>query len=98
MKRINHGSVNMESSPVEGSLSQGLGQNSNASPFAATRTLNDNTTLEDNEISRTTNNSGNIEEEEGEESSLFESKKRKMTSKVWDEFTKIKLPDRREKA
>ncbi|GKB26768.1 hypothetical protein Tco_0866169 [Tanacetum coccineum] len=77
----------MESSPVEGSSSQGLGQNSTASPFAATRTPNDNPTLEDNEINRTTNNSGTVEEEE-EESSHFEIKKRKMTSKVWNEFTK----------
>ncbi|GJS36116.1 zinc finger BED domain-containing protein RICESLEEPER 2-like protein [Tanacetum coccineum] len=87
----------MESSPVEGSSSQGLGQNSTASPFAATRTPNDNPTLEDNEINRTTNNR-NMEEEEEEESSHFESKKRKTTSKVWDEFTKIKLPDGRQKA
>ncbi|GJT61665.1 zinc finger BED domain-containing protein RICESLEEPER 2-like protein [Tanacetum coccineum] len=87
----------MESSPVEGSSSQGLGQNSTASPFAATRTPNDNPTLEDNEINRTTNNSGTVEEEE-EESSHFESKKRKTTSKVWNEFTKITLPDGRQKA
>ncbi|GJZ88910.1 zinc finger BED domain-containing protein RICESLEEPER 2-like protein [Tanacetum coccineum] len=86
----------MESSPVEGSSSQGLGQNSTASPFAATGTPNDNPTLEDNEINRTTNNSGNMDEEE--ESSHFESKKRKTTSKVWDEFTKITLPDGRQKA
>ncbi|GJS61919.1 zinc finger BED domain-containing protein RICESLEEPER 2-like protein [Tanacetum coccineum] len=87
---------NMESSLVEGSSSQGLGQNSAASLFATTGSPNDNLTLEDNEINRTTNNSGNIEEEE--ESSHFESKKRKTTSKVWDEFTKITLPDGRQKA
>nr|GEZ98853.1 peroxisomal fatty acid beta-oxidation multifunctional protein AIM1-like [Tanacetum cinerariifolium] len=44
-----------------------------------------------------TNNSGNIEKEE-EESSHFEIKKRKTTSKVWDEFKKIKLHDGRQKA
>ncbi|GKA68688.1 zinc finger BED domain-containing protein RICESLEEPER 2-like protein [Tanacetum coccineum] len=71
----------MESSPVEGSSSQGLGQNSTASPFDATGMPNDNPTLENNEINRTTNNSGNMEEEQEEESSHFESKKRKMTSK-----------------
>nr|GEY69179.1 zinc finger BED domain-containing protein RICESLEEPER 2-like [Tanacetum cinerariifolium] len=87
----------MESSQVEGSSSQGLGKNSTASPFAATRTPHENPTLEDNEINRTTNNSGNMEEEE-EESSHFESKKRKMTSKVWNEFIKIKLPDGHQKA
>nr|GEV21522.1 zinc finger BED domain-containing protein RICESLEEPER 2 [Tanacetum cinerariifolium] len=87
----------MESSLVEGSSSQGLGKNSIASPFAATRTPHENPTLEDNEINRTTNNSGNMEEEE-EESYHFESKKRKTTSKVWNEFTKIKLPDGRQKA
>nr|GEV06843.1 hypothetical protein [Tanacetum cinerariifolium] len=87
----------MESSQVEGSSSQGLGQHSTASPFVATGTPNDNLNLEDNEINRTTNNSGNMEEEE-EESSHFESKKRKTTSKVWNEFTKIKLPDGRQKA
>ncbi|GKC71447.1 zinc finger BED domain-containing protein RICESLEEPER 2-like protein [Tanacetum coccineum] len=86
----------MESSPVEGSSSQGLGQNSAASLFAATGTPNDNPTLEDNEINRTTNNSGNIEEEE--EISHFKRKKRKTISKVWDEFTKITLPDGRQKA
>nr|GEW39766.1 zinc finger BED domain-containing protein RICESLEEPER 2-like [Tanacetum cinerariifolium] len=36
--------------------------------------------------------------EEEEESSHFESKKRKTTSKVWNEFTKIKLADGRQKA
>ncbi|GJS67051.1 zinc finger BED domain-containing protein RICESLEEPER 2-like protein isoform X1 [Tanacetum coccineum] len=87
----------MESSLVEGSSSQGLGQNSTASPFTATGTPNDNPILEDNEINRTTNNNGTMEEEE-EESSHFESKKRKTTSKVWNEFTKITLPDGRQKA
>ncbi|GJZ95929.1 putative ribonuclease H-like domain-containing protein [Tanacetum coccineum] len=89
---------NMESSPVEGSSSQGLGQNSTASPFDATGMPNDNPTLENNEINRTTNNSGNMEEEQEEESSHFESKKRKTTSKVWNKFTKIMLPDGRKKA
>nr|GEV95439.1 putative zinc finger, BED-type [Tanacetum cinerariifolium] len=87
----------MESSLVEGSSSQGLGQNSTASPFAATGMLNDNPNLEDNEINRTTNNSGNMEEEQDEESSHFKSKKRKTTTKVWDEFKKIKLHDGCEK-
>nr|GEZ56079.1 zinc finger BED domain-containing protein RICESLEEPER 2-like [Tanacetum cinerariifolium] len=38
------------------------------------------------------------QEEEEEESSHFEIKKRKTTSKVWDEFKKIKLPNGRQKA
>nr|GEV83689.1 hypothetical protein [Tanacetum cinerariifolium] len=68
----------MESSTVEGSSSQGLWQNSTASPFVVIGMPNDNPTLEDNEINGTTNNSGNMEEEEGEESSHFESKKRHL--------------------
>nr|GEX59152.1 hypothetical protein [Tanacetum cinerariifolium] len=79
--------INMESSLVEESSSQGLRKNNTDSLSIATGTPNDNPT----------NNSGNIKEEE-EESSHFETKKRKMTSKVWDEFKKIKLPDGGQKA
>nr|GEV86143.1 hypothetical protein [Tanacetum cinerariifolium] len=77
----------MESSLVEESSSQGLRQNNTDSLSIATGMPNDNPT----------NNSKNIKEEE-EESSHFKTKKRKMTSKVWDEFKKIKLPDGRQKA
>lgn len=87
----------MESSPNDGSSSQGLGQNSSGSQFVATGTSKDNPSLEDNEANHPTNNSGNIEEEE-DESSHFGPKRRKYTSKVWLEFKRIKLPDGREKA
>ncbi|PWA52468.1 zinc finger BED domain-containing protein RICESLEEPER 2 [Artemisia annua] len=88
----------MESSPNDGSSSQGLGQNGSTSQFVATRTSKDNPSLEDNEIDHTTNNSGNLEEGQEEESSHFKCKKRKQTSPVWLEFKKIKLPDGTEKA
>ncbi|PWA88202.1 Zinc finger, BED-type [Artemisia annua] len=39
-----------------------------------------------------------MEDDEEEESSHFERKKRKYTFKVWLEFNKIKLPDGSEKA
>ena len=88
----------MESSPNDGSSSQGLGQNGSTSQRVATGTSKDNPSLEDNEINHLTNNSGNLEKEQEEESSHFKCKKRKQTSPVWLEFKKIKLPDGTEKA